>query len=258
MWWTTFYDDLYADLALTGDQDTSHTRMKDLSTLVGATAHSRWFDQCCGVGRWSIALAKLGYDVEGVDLMPTYIERAQKDAQQMEVAEHCTFWQADALDALPQHPCDVAMNWHTSFGYFQEDAKNTQMLAQLWHALKPGGRAILECGNAARTLANFEPTLKSTQQLHGEEVTTQRHCHVDVEAGMMVQRWIISSPTHQTREHDTSLKLYMPWQLKTMFETLGFEDVRLYGDEAGTPLTHTHHRCLIVATKPDSQDQQPL
>lgn len=250
MWWTTFYDDLYADLALTGDQDTSYTRMQSLSALVGADAPSRWFDQCCGVGRWGLALANMGHEVEGVDLMASYVDRAKEDALKMGLAKRCTFWEGDALEALPHELCDVAMNWHTSFGYFEEDARNIQMLAQLWRALKPGGKAVLECGNAARTLANFEPTLTRVQQLHGEEVTTERRCHVDVQAGMMVQRWTITSPAHQTREHDTSLKLYMPWQLKVMFETLGFEDIHLYADEAGTPLDHMHYRCLIVATKP--------
>ena len=250
MWWTTFYDDLYADLALTGDDDTSRERMRHLSALVGADQPARWFDQCCGVGRWSLALASLGHTVEGVDLMPNYIERAQQGAREAGTSRQCSFRQADALDAGPQALCDVAMNWHTSFGYFKDDARNVQMLRQLWEALKPGGRMVLECGNASRTLSMFEPRITRVQHIHGEEVVTERHCHLDLEAGMMVQRWVISSGSQEPREHDTSLKLYMPWQLKAMIESLGFEHVQLYSDETGAALTLQSPRCLIVATKP--------
>jgi 2-polyprenyl-3-methyl-5-hydroxy-6-metoxy-1,4-benzoquinol methylase len=51
----------------------------------------RILDIPCGIGRISVPLAKLGYDVTGVDLSPYFIRVARRKARQFGVAKRTKF-----------------------------------------------------------------------------------------------------------------------------------------------------------------------
>src|SRR3989441_12989574 len=77
---------------------TGEAQAKDLQRILerfGVPASGRILDAPCGIGRHGTRLAKMGYDVVGVDLSPTFVERAKELADPAAVAEPATFLVAD-------------------------------------------------------------------------------------------------------------------------------------------------------------------
>lgn len=109
-WWRVFHVPEMADLFLvrTNEQDLQAT-LAFLTEQLDLRAGSHVYDQCCGIGSLSIALAQRGYRVTGADLCGTFIERAQRDAAAAGV--ECEFHCRDAFEFVPAAPCDAAFNW---------------------------------------------------------------------------------------------------------------------------------------------------
>lgn len=99
-------------------------------------------DLCCGNGRHANALARNGYDVIGIDKNINALNMAEKSA-----TANVRFIRQDMRDisALPQSFDAVICMWQ-SFGYFGE-AENNNILMQIYKALNPQGRFILDIYN---------------------------------------------------------------------------------------------------------------
>src|SRR5438876_10013209 len=66
---------------------------KDLQRILerfGVPAGGRILDAPCGIGRHGPRLAKMGYHAVGVDLSPTFVERAKELADREGVADRAT------------------------------------------------------------------------------------------------------------------------------------------------------------------------
>jgi len=85
----------------------------------------RILDLMCGNGRIAINLAKMGYDVVGVDFSQVYIEDAKKRAVEHGVGGRTRFVCGDVreLDKLlkDEAPFDGVVNVWTAIGYFDEE-----------------------------------------------------------------------------------------------------------------------------------------
>lgn len=250
-WWDDFYDDLYADMVLVGEPSHTKATIEKLSALIGLEQPSLIFDQCCGVGRWGLELAAQGHQVVGVDIIPRYIERAQQRAQAARTHERCTFVVEDARAYIPPSPCDVAINWHTSFGYSEQDQDNAKMLERAFDALKPGGTFAMECGNMARIISTFQPTI-SYRHAHEDGTMTLilRESSLELERGLLSQLWTFIKPDGQIIERPSSIKMYLPHELKRMVTQAGFEQVQCYGDLDGQAIQLNSPRCIVTARRP--------
>src|SRR5207245_2325084 len=77
---------------------TGEAQAKDLQRILerfGVPASGRILDAPCGIGRHGTRLAKMGYDVVGVDLSPTFVERANDLADREAVADRATYRMQD-------------------------------------------------------------------------------------------------------------------------------------------------------------------
>ena len=122
-WATDFYTPEFAELFL----DASPPTEQDIGFIksIGALqSGARIFDQCCGNGRLSASLDAAGFSVIGVDIIESYIQTAKE--------KHPTadFFTEDACYFTTTKPCDIALNWWTSFGYGDtpEDDKNLSLI----------------------------------------------------------------------------------------------------------------------------------
>lgn len=96
-------------------------------------------DLCCGEGRHAIALARIGYEVIGIDANDSALAIARENAPAGAV-----FIQGDMRRLeKPQRPFDAAICLWQSFGYFDE-ATNKSVLRQIAGLLRPAGRLILD------------------------------------------------------------------------------------------------------------------
>jgi len=107
-------------------------------------------DLACGKGRHSIFLNQAGLKVTGVDLSENSIEFAK-----LYENANLKFNVSDLRNLPYQNEFDVALNLFTSFGYFNCEQTNIDVLFQIKKALKPNGILLIDFFNAVKVLNNL-------------------------------------------------------------------------------------------------------
>ncbi len=98
-------------------------------------------DVCCGMGRHARALSQRGYKVTGIDRDPSAISKAR------ELGGGPNYLAADIRDYRSASDFfDAAIVMGQSFGHF-DAATNRDVLQRLAHAVRKGGRIILDLWN---------------------------------------------------------------------------------------------------------------
>jgi SAM-dependent methyltransferase len=103
----------------------------------------RTIDFGCGAGNYAVWLARQGFEVTGIDISPSAIELARKNAQNQGVA--CTFIVADVLGDLSKikGPFDFAFDWELLHHIYPED--RPRYVANVSRLLRPGGKYLSVC-----------------------------------------------------------------------------------------------------------------
>jgi 2-polyprenyl-3-methyl-5-hydroxy-6-metoxy-1,4-benzoquinol methylase len=97
-------------------------------------------DVGCGIGRWSLELARLGHDVTAVDLSSRMIERAQARAREAGVA--CRFAVGDAAGLALGRSFDLIL-CVTVLQHITDPAAAEAAIARLAAHLSPSGELVL-------------------------------------------------------------------------------------------------------------------
>lgn len=101
----------------------------------------------CGTGEHTILLARLGYDVLGIDFAPEAIEKARRNAAAKDVSAR--FAVADAMN-LPDEPRYDTIVDSALFHIF-DDTDRPKYVASLHNACRPGGVVhVLALSDAGR------------------------------------------------------------------------------------------------------------
>ncbi|MGZ3661866.1 MAG: class I SAM-dependent methyltransferase [Bdellovibrionota bacterium] len=105
--------------------------------------HPELLDLCCGSGRHSIALARMGYGVTGVDHNEKAIREAEKNAGSL----NATFIHGDIRTFELLRVNGILVLWQ-SFGFYSP-MENRRLLEKWRGLLHPGGRLVLDVYNRA-------------------------------------------------------------------------------------------------------------
>ena len=180
-WWHDFFDETYADLFLTRkDLKKLDMETQFITSELGLKSGNLVFDQCCGQGDLSFSLAKKGLITLGIDQSHEYIEKANNQQNL-----NCQFYTDDAAKFIAPELCDGAFNWHTSFGYSEDDEFNLQIVKRAYDSLNPGGKFILDHNNAAYIFSS----LKSGRTFKRGLISGKVQYEVDLLRGMFVSTW---------------------------------------------------------------------
>jgi 2-polyprenyl-3-methyl-5-hydroxy-6-metoxy-1,4-benzoquinol methylase len=99
-------------------------------------------DLCCGPGRCSIALARKGFVVTGVDRTEFLLKKAKTRAR---AAKTKIEWvQCDMRDFVRPERFDLVLSMFTSFGYFDVKEADSIVLSNMFASLKPGGACVID------------------------------------------------------------------------------------------------------------------
>ncbi|MGD9496803.1 MAG: class I SAM-dependent methyltransferase [Armatimonadota bacterium] len=203
-------------------------------------------DLCCGPGRITLPLARLGYRMTGVDRTEAYLatlrELAQAEGLEIEIVREDmrTFRREGAFDA--------ALNVFTSFGYFEDQDEDRQVARNLFASLKPGGALLMEMMGKEILARIFEPRRWERREdgairLYETEVA----CHWT----WIRNRWMIICDGQRT-EHVVEHRIYSAAELCALLAEAGFEAFEVYGHLGGTPYDHEAQRLVVVARKPEA------
>jgi SAM-dependent methyltransferase len=201
-------------------------------------------DLCCGPGRCSLALARRGFTVTGIDRTKFLLDKARAKAR---AARLKIEWiQQDMRDFVRPDSFALVLSMFTSFGYFDDRGEDLTVLRNMFHSLQPGGICLIEVLGKERLAKVFQPT--TSTPLPDGSLLVERHEIFD-DWTRIRNEWLLIKNTKvkRFRFHNT---VYSGLELRDRLEVAGFADIRLYGNLEGAPYGPDAERLIAVATKP--------
>ena len=204
-------------------------------------------DLCCGPGRCSIALAKRGFSVTGIDRTKFLLDKARAEAKAANV--RIDWVQKDMRDFVRANSFDLALSMFTSFGYFDDKQEDLLVLKNILASLKPGGVCLIELLGKEFLAKVFQPTISNL--LPDGTVMVQRHEIFD-DWTRVRNEWLLIKDTRvkRFRFHHT---VYSGQELRDLMQRAGFVDVTLYGSLDGVDYGPHSERLITVGHKPVSK-----
>jgi 2-polyprenyl-3-methyl-5-hydroxy-6-metoxy-1,4-benzoquinol methylase len=201
-------------------------------------------DLGCGSGRHSISLAKRGYqNITGIDLSPTLLEVAKKTAEEEGLSVR--FEQHDMRHIPDEWKFDLVINLFTSFGYFETDEENAEVINGMCKALKPGGWLVMDFFNSHwlrhNLVAHDERIMPDGKRL---EQTRW------IENGRVEKRLLLRS-TSEAVEFVESVRMFTLEEFKQMFAQNGLVLKHLFGGYDGSEFNEANSNRLIMFAQRD-------
>jgi ubiquinone/menaquinone biosynthesis C-methylase UbiE len=198
-------------------------------------------DLCCGMGRHSISLASLGFDVTGFDLSKVLL--AEAGAKDTASTVH---WIQGDMRSLPfpKHAYDAVVNLFTSFGYFDQDEENRKVLLEMDKVLKPRGKWIIDYLNPNVVVSRLiHESERKENSLTIREVRT-------LENGMVKKQIAVCEEEGSSRHYVEQVKLYTFSDFKRMLQDTSLVVDQAYGDYLGSGYVATSSpRMILVGHK---------
>jgi SAM-dependent methyltransferase len=240
-WFTRFYGEDYLRLVegLTTPERTE-AEAEFLVAALGLGEGSAVADVGCGTGRHSLALARRGVAVTGLDANAEFVARAREAAER--TGTPATFVAGD-MRTPEGGPYDAVLILYQSFGFFS-DEENERVLARWAARLTPGGRMVLDLWNRDRLLRNFRP--QRTFAL-GDGSAVEENSAFDPATGFLHREFVFRGGNGE-RRYPARFRLYTASELTAMLRHRGLRVETLYGSLAGTPFGLDAERMIIVIT----------
>jgi len=176
----------------------------------------------CGNGRIAINMAKLGFDVTGVDISRFYLDEARRKAARGHLKAHFVHGDIRTLRRSVRGKFDVAISIWTSLGYYDKPT-DERIFLQVGQLLrKKGIFLILFTMSRERLLSIFNP--------HGVEETDKYVGIIkntyDSDHSILNNRWIFYRKAGKDLiyedEVDCRLRIYGLHEFVEMAEKAGF------------------------------------
>jgi SAM-dependent methyltransferase len=211
-------------------------------------------DLACGIGRHSTPLAEKGYKVTGVDISPTFIERARVLAHEKNVSKRVEFVVGDMRQVGEllkdrEESFDVVVNLLTSHGYWDEET-DREIFRQAYRLTKRDGIFIIHTANRDFLVRHFQARA-FTFGKDGRVVIAERR--LDLESSRMFNVWRYYEQRGDDLEHLSTFKIdhrvYSLHELKKQIEDSGWSFHSSYGGYDMKPLTTDTLGMILISKK---------
>ncbi len=218
-WFSEWFDSPYYHILYKNrDEHEAEFFLRNLVDRLALTHEQKLIDLACGKGRHSIYLNSLGYDIIGVDLAAHSIAAAkvfENDRLHFEVQD---------LRNLPyKNQFDVALNLFTSFGYFDCDETNRNVMQQINTILKPNGLVVIDFMNVDCVLANLVPF--EEKEIEGILFTITKV----VKNGILIKR-IDFKDEGKTFSFCEEVQVLQLTDFERLFELSGIKKLEVFGN----------------------------
>ncbi|MBS3780990.1 MAG: class I SAM-dependent methyltransferase [Candidatus Thermoplasmatota archaeon] len=200
-------------------------------------------DQCSGIGRHSLELARRGYEVTGVDITGKYLKEAREKAENEGL--NIEFVQADIRDFKRDNFYDACINFYTSFGYSEDEDENIKAIENVHSSLKPKGKFLLDV--MGKEVLDEIYTDEDLWRLDDGYFLEKRKIRDDLD--MLESKWKFIKDNGEVKEHKFMYKLYTEEEIRKLLKEVGFEEINIYGDLDGSRYGKQASRLIAVAQK---------
>ncbi|NEA08234.1 methyltransferase domain-containing protein [Streptomyces sp. SID10692] len=222
----------------------SAAALVDGSPLLDFPPGTRVLDLCCGPGLFVVPLAARGYEVTGVDLSPSMLERARAACDA--AGAKARLERADMLTYRESEAFDVVLNVFTSFGYFEAAEDNLRVLRNARESLAPGGRLLVDV-MGKEVLAGWIGRPKAVDLPDGSYVV-QRDTVLDSWRRLRTDWTLVRGTTARTAS--ITSWLYSAAELHALFEEAGFTDVECFGGFDASGYDQDSDRLVVRGRRP--------
>ena len=204
-------------------------------------------DLCCGPGRCSIALAKKGFRVTGVDKTTYLLNKARAKAKAARV--NIEWVREDMRDFVRPASFALVLSMFTSFGYFDDRQDDMTVLQNMFTSLQPGGACLIEVLGKERLAKILQPTISTV--LPGGTLMVERHEIFD-DWTRVRNEWLLirGGRAKSFNFHHT---IYSGQELRDRMERVGFVAVTLHGSLDGDAYGPNAERLVTIGHKPLSK-----
>ncbi len=205
----------------------------------------------CGTGRHSIELKKRGYDVTGVDLSDSLLNRARQKAMQESLK--IEFLKLDARELSFKDEFGLAIIiCEGAFPLMETDEMNFKILQNASKALKDHGKLILTTLNALFLLFH------SVKDFLNKSIEEGNATYHDNTFDLMTFRddsiTVVEDDFGNKKELKCNERYYAPSEITWLLKSLDFKSIDIYGARLGAfsrehALTTEDFEMLVVAGK---------
>jgi 2-polyprenyl-3-methyl-5-hydroxy-6-metoxy-1,4-benzoquinol methylase len=219
---------------------------------VGYKKGIKILDIGCGTGRHAIELATRGYQVTGVDLSDSMLQKARQNAKQQQA--QVIFEKHDARTLSYTSKFDLAIMFcGGAFPLMETDEMNYHILENASKALKPKNSKLI-----FSTLNGLFPLFHSVKDFINSKQTDTSSEMSTTTFDLMTFRQqsaiTFVDDDGQQKELQCNERYYVPSEIHWMLNSLGFANINIFGAKLGAfsredPLTTEDFEMLVVAEK---------
>ena len=187
-------------------------------------------DVGCGTGRHTIELTKRGYQITGIDLSESQLQRAREKAKADNLP--IDFQRQDARNLLFDREFDIAiMLCEGGFPLMETDEMNFEILKNVTRAFKPHAKFIFTTLNGLFPLfhsvnefyASTQEEGNSTCKSSGFDLMTFRdHNAVEFE-----------DDSGNKKSLECNERYYVPCEITWLLKSLGYKTIDIFGAQLG-------------------------
>ena len=236
-WYKEWFGEDYLDLYAHRDRSEAAGHVEFVERVLGAPRPESVLDLACGAGRHTEVLRERGFRAVGVDLSLILLARRPElprvrgDMRRLPFAGETFGW---------------VLNFFTSFGYFESERENFQVLEEAARVLVPGGRLLIDLLNAEPAIAGLKP--REQREVEGRGVDIERW--YDPVAARINKRIRLTSAGAGPRTFLESVRAYRLEEVTQGLAAVGLEVTGRYGSFRGEPCSAESERMILVARKP--------
>lgn len=214
-----------------------------ITSVLNLPSDAKILDLYCGYGRHAIELAKLGYNVTGVDATIAFLDIAKQKALEEKV--QITFQHCDMRDLQYKNKFSAVINMFAAFGYFS-DEENAEVLKRIHYSLQPNGLFLIDLLNREWMIRNN--LTRYWRHPSGEYVLSYK---VELQQGVAkMKRELLNQLTGKKTQYEFVLRAYSLSEMTSNLIQSGFMIKCTFGGFDHRPYGIDTPRMIILAQKP--------
>ncbi len=239
-WFEEWFNSQYYHLLYQNrSEEEAENFIKVITSFLNMKEDVKVLDAACGKGRHSRTLAKLGFDVTGIDLSHNSIEYAKEfETSQLKFAMQ------DIRDVYKANEFDYVFNLFSSFGYFEEDEEDLKAMKAFAASLKKGGTLVLDYINTEWAVKNMKP------REIVQRGKVQFHIQKRLENGFIKKKIEFLTEAGEDCNFEEQLKVINLFKFEKMLKVAGLELKSTFGDyELDEFVSSSSPRLILLAQK---------